>query len=222
MYDDNWDVTNGPVAHEIEVANQASQVNFIEAWVRCFTHHGVADPFAEIDVCSITRELHRRGTLFLLKRCGLYREENVELRDHLCVHYRPPDWQRVESLMEEFNRDIYNRWQAQSPIALASYILWRLNWIHPFKNGNGRTARALAYACLCLKYGLWLPGFPTVIDLISNNKPEFEAALRAGDASFAQSGSADLNLMVAFVERLFRIQMESAGLTQAASEMSRR
>jgi hypothetical protein len=31
------------------------------------------------------------------------------------------------------------------PTELAAYGLWRLNWIHPFVEGNGRTARAVCY-----------------------------------------------------------------------------
>ncbi|MEX1365172.1 MAG: Fic family protein [Nannocystaceae bacterium] len=29
--------------------------------------------------------------------------------------------------------------------AFDKYTLWRLNWIHPFVEGNGRTARAACY-----------------------------------------------------------------------------
>jgi hypothetical protein len=30
-------------------------------------------------------------------------------------------------------------------IHLAAYLMWRLNWIHPFADGNGRTARMTSY-----------------------------------------------------------------------------
>ncbi|MBL8221394.1 MAG: Fic family protein, partial [Bryobacterales bacterium] len=28
-------------------------------------------------------------------------------------------------------------------------VMWRLNWIHPFFGGNGRTARSASYLVLC-------------------------------------------------------------------------
>jgi Fic family protein len=49
-------------------------------------------------------------------------------------------------------------WQSADPVALATFVLWRLNNIHPFINGNGRTARAATYFVLCVKAGGWLQG----------------------------------------------------------------
>jgi hypothetical protein len=37
---------------------------------------------------------------------------------------------------------------AEDPIAAAAYVAWRLPWIHPYRDGNGRTSRAAAYAIL--------------------------------------------------------------------------
>jgi Fic family protein len=45
----------------------------------------------------------------------------------------------------EFMCDYVNdRWAEASAVHLCAYVLWRLNWIHPFGDGNGRTARAIA------------------------------------------------------------------------------
>ena len=54
----------------------------------------------------------------------------------------PPPTFEVASLFDE-------KLQATSamtggPFARAAYTLWRLNWIHPFDDGNERTARVLA------------------------------------------------------------------------------
>ena len=40
------------------------------------------------------------------------------------------------------------------PLFVAAYVLWRICWIHPFDDGNGRTARAASYFVLCQR--LWL------------------------------------------------------------------
>jgi Fic family protein len=69
-------------------------------------------------------------------------------------------------------------------IHLSAYVLWRLNWIHPFDDGNGRTARALAYFLLCARLGYRLPGTKTIPELIADNKTPYYAALEAADKAF--------------------------------------
>ena len=29
-----------------------------------------------------------------------------------------------------------DNWDDSTPVHLASYVMWRLNWIHPFTDGN--------------------------------------------------------------------------------------
>lgn len=54
-----------------------------------------------------------------------------------------------------------------------------MNFIHPFTEGNGRTARAASYLVLCLKLGGWLPGQTILPDRIGSNRNEYVAAIRA-------------------------------------------
>ena len=68
-------------------------------------------------------------------------------------------------------------------VHLAGYILWRLNWIHPFTDGNGRTSRAASYLVMCCKLGYVLPGKHTIPDQISENKTPYYEALEAADES---------------------------------------
>lgn len=63
----------------------------------------------------------------------------------------------VPDLMDEMVSEINRYWDQVDDLLLGAYALWRLNWIHPFINGNGRTARALCYYLICVKNG----GFPT-------------------------------------------------------------
>jgi Fic family protein len=51
----------------------------------------------------------------------------------------------VQSLCEYIN----DNWQ--STVHLAAYVLWKMNWIHPFADGNGRTARAVSYVVLSIR-----------------------------------------------------------------------
>jgi len=213
MLDSNWDLINGDAAHEIEVLNYANQVNVIAAMLRLVIHKDGVGP----DGCpnalnaNALRELHRTGTLFLLEKPGFYRETEVVVYWNGQVSHTPPPAVDVPLLMEAFDLDIAARWGASSPVQTAAYTLWRLNWIHPFKNGNGRTARAFAYACLSMKYGFELPGAPTVIDMIMANRDEYTKALQHADETLHSTGTPDLALMEAFIERLLVTQLASLG-----------
>jgi len=84
---------------------------------------------------------------------------------------------------------------------LAAYGLWRLNWIHPFIEGNGRTARAACYYLLCVRGGALLGGMKIVPERIRENRMEYVAALRAADCAW-NNGDYDLSLMESFLARL--------------------
>ena len=43
--------------------------------------------------------------------------------------------------MDAFVDEVNRRLETADVLTLAAYCLWRLNHIHPFINGNGRTAR---------------------------------------------------------------------------------
>jgi len=59
----------------------------------------------------------------------------------------------VAEEVERFCDYVNENWN-KSAIHLAAYALWRLNWIHPFTDGNGRTARAVSYLILCVRLGV--------------------------------------------------------------------
>lgn len=211
MLDSNWDLINGEVAHEIEVLNHANQINVMEALVRYFTHH--APP--QEGGCPVTpnsnalRELHRTGTLFLLESPGEFRVTEVHIANATKIVHTPPSYTQVPKLMEEFDEELATMWPNSQPLQIAAWALWRINFIHPFKNGNGRAARAFSYACLCLKYGFMLPGSPTVIQLVMMNRPQFQDALGKADAAYNESGAPDLNPMREFLEGLLIQQLQS-------------
>lgn len=214
MLDNNWELINGPVAHEIEILNYANQVNVIEALVRFIVHQDGGGPDGTPNPlnCLALRELHRTGTFLLLAQPGEYRTTQV----NVCnangeVIYECPPPEHVPALMEDFQNGIATMWQGASPIDVAALTLWRLNWIHPFKNGNGRTARAFSYASLCMKFGFVLPGAPTVIDQLmsSTHRPAYNAALRHADHTFDSAGRPDLDPMRALLEQLLVNQLSS-------------
>lgn len=75
---------------------------------------------------------------------------------------------------------IHENWDIMDyPTLLPAYALWRMNWIHPFIEGNGRTARAACYYLICLRNGGLLPGKKILPERIRDDRPRYYAALRA-------------------------------------------
>lgn len=212
MLDSNWDLIDGEVAHEIEVLNYSSQINVLEALLKFLIHHHGVGSFGCNSIPNVIslREIHRTGTLFLLQNPGEYRQGPVVLqKPDGSIVYNPPESTKIDDLVTDFFQKLGEMWRESTPVEVTSFCLWNINWIHPFKNGNGRAARAFAYCCLCLKYGFMLPGSQTVIDLIMKNKPEYEAALRESDTAYEKDGTIDLSKMNKFVERLLIEQLSS-------------
>jgi Fic family protein len=104
-----------------------------------------------------------------------------------------------------------DQWRSgkRSALERAAYALWRLNWIHPFAGGNGRTSRAVAYLILCAEDGAMMPGKPTMPSLIHQNRREYITALRACDAA-ELSGEPDFTVMVDHLREMLMRQLASA------------
>jgi Fic family protein len=119
---------------------------------------------------------------------------------------RPPDAFRVPELIEELCDYINERWTEKSPLHLASYVMWKLNWIHPFTDGNGRTSRAASYLILCLRLGYLLPGKLTIPEQIAANKTPYYKALEAADIAWEQ-GIIDLSAMKELLGAMLAAQL---------------
>ena len=110
--------------------------------------------------------------------------------------------EKIEDLCDYINTN----WKTRTPIHLASYVLWRLNWIHPFTDGNGRTSRATSYAVLCIRLGYALRGTQTIPEQISRDKAPYYRALEASDRADSQ-GRIDLTELEAYLGALLAKQL---------------
>jgi Fic family protein len=88
---------------------------------------------------------------------------------------------------------VNDHWSSTSAVHLAAYVLWKLNWIHPFADGNGRTARAVAYVVLSIKLDSLLPGAPTIPEQIAGNKRPYYEALEVADKHLAGDEKIDVS-----------------------------
>ena len=91
----------------------------------------------------------------------------------------------------------------------AGYALWRINWIHPFDDGNGRTARAVAYLLLCARLHQELSGETTLIERLLFHKIRYWRALDAADAA-CEDGKVDVSVLVALLDELLQAQLSDA------------
>jgi Fic family protein len=141
---------------------------------------------------------------------GRYREEPIYVGNHC-----PPHFREVPNLMDRFFSVVHENWEIQDhPTLLPAYALWRLNWIHPFVEGNGRTARAACYYLLCLRQGQLLPGSKTVPERIRENRQPYYAALQAADIAWEQ-GHFDVSVLANYLSGLLKQQLSE---TQEAAE----
>ena len=46
--------------------------------------------------------------------------------------HKPPASHLVPSLIQEMCDYVNDNFHEQTPLHLAAYVMWRLNWIHPF------------------------------------------------------------------------------------------
>lgn len=111
--------------------------------------------------------------------------------------------------MDRFISTAQENWYIWSETELAAYGLWRLNWIHPFIEGNGRTARAACYFLLCVRSSNLLPGKKILPERIRENREDYQAALIAADQAWDR-GHLDFAQMEAYIAGLLGAQLEGA------------
>ena len=137
---------------------------------------------------------------------GLHHEAGV-YRSHEVVvgNYSPPAHYRVEPLMDDFVNGVNRNWESHESASLAAQALWALNYIHPFVNGNGRTARAVCYFILCVKSGGLLPGRTILPDILRREpiRSEYIKGLQNADKG-------DLSALTTLIRLLIRWQIVSS------------
>lgn len=154
---------------------------------------------------SAILSLHRRALEGISSFAGVFRPGGIEIKGS---KHQPPGAHLVPELVEGLCDYINENWAKSSPLHVAAYGLWRMNWIHPFVDGNGRTSRAVSYLVLCVRLGYVLPGTTTIPEQISKNKDPYYKALEAADNGNA-AGRLDLAEMEKLLESLLAAQLVS-------------
>ena len=120
------------------------------------------------------------------------------------IIYTPPSFQEipefVESLCDFFNND--NPRMFIHPIIRGIIVHFMLAFMHPFVDGNGRTARALFYWYM-LKEGYKLTEYMSVSRVIAKSKSNYEKAFR-----YVENDGNDMGYFVAYNLRALEISFQ--------------
>lgn len=129
---------------------------------------------------------------------GRYRNGQVRI---IGANAIPPNSIKVAGLIKELVADVNTNPDKLDHIELASNFHHRFVWIHPFFDGNGRTARLLMNLLL-LKFG-----YPPAI-ILKNDRKKYYRALNLANGGNYQ---AFILLIAQAVERSLDLYLESCG-----------
>lgn len=142
----------------LEVINHKDAILYLEELVQ------QNEPLSEWQI----KNLHRLVLKYIDdKNAGTYRGENVVISG---AKYRPPEHFFVKEHMERLVTEYNLQWQKLHPIDRASRLHGEFVKVHPFIDGNGRTARLL------MNFELMKCGYPPAI-IKTEMRPKYYDAL---------------------------------------------
>lgn len=185
---------------EKEAANALDQFDWaieeVGRWIK------VGQPNLKV---STLLDLHRKAMQGIDQYAGNFRPASVVIKGSNHIPIAGGD---VPRHVEEMLEYLADNWSEKTALHLCSYVMWRLNWIHPFADGNGRTSRILSYMVLCGKLSQILPGTRTIPEQISENKKPYYDSLEAADICY-KKGRIDVSAMEVLIEQYLANQLVS-------------
>ena len=160
----------------------------------------------------MVRKLHGLAIDGLYPCAGTFRDGDVEIdfADH-----EPPPHEHVRWYVDDMCGYINDEWGRSSSIHLGAYLMWRMNWIHPFFGGNGRTSRAVAYLVLSIHIGTPLPGINTIPDQIMQDRDAYYEALAVADRQWERRRLSVKRMERILEEMLFRQLADTATVARS-------
>jgi Fic family protein len=146
-------------------------------------------------------EFHRLAMHQILPSAGQFRVDEVKIR---CSQHVTPGFAQVRTMVEDMLHMLVTDFAQRDALDAAAYIMWRTNWIHPFDDGNGRTARALAFAVLFCRLGrlpVSQPNVPSFLDRLSWRKLDYVDALEHADSRY-KHGATDISMLAQLLDEV--------------------
>lgn len=154
---------------------------------------------------EILCECNRIAMQGIYSTAGKYRDRFVAAGRDV-----PPKRSEVPDLVEEMCE--YANQVSDRPLHAAAYLLWRVNWIHPFYDGNGRIAREVSYLALLVGNGVHeFPGNPTIPELLDrDHRDEYYRYLEVADHEWTIDLQPDVRKLESLISGLLVEQIGSA------------
>lgn len=112
----------------------------------------------------------------------LRQDDNIYIADQLNEnYYQPPSWETLEERLNNlclFANECHSSQNFHNfthPIIKAIILHFMIGYIHPFGDGNGRTARAIFYWFM-LRAGYWLFEYVSISKLIQEKRSAYDTA----------------------------------------------
>lgn len=137
------------------------------------------------------------------QEAGCFRSNNDVVVENGITHetvHIPPTYDEIPNFVEDLCR-FFNEQDAPQfihPIIRGIIIYFMVAYVHPFADGNGRTARALFYWYM-LKQGYWLTEYLSISRVIAKSKKSYEKAFL-----YTEADDMDMGYFVAYNMRVLQ------------------
>ncbi|MEK7061940.1 MAG: Fic family protein [Patescibacteria group bacterium] len=202
-------VKNKPLKDHLEAKDHFEAIEFLAELVENDRQHTISERLIRNLHQIITRETEK-------EQSGKYRDGNVIITGS---KHRPPEAFEISRLMSNLVRWTKENQIKLHPIELSAIFHHKLVFIHPFFDGNGRTAR------LAMNLFLMQKGYPLVVILKNDRKKYYDALAKAdrGDWNVliklvSQSVERSLNMYLRVIEPKLKKQEKYQSLSQIASK----
>ena len=168
VVEDGLTVGGKPLREHFEALNHQEAIAFVESLA--------ADvrPLTTSDILALhALVMQKIDTDF----AGRFRNAGVRIAG---AGFIPPNALKIASLMEELVLWANDESNPFPPVVKAAVFHHRFVWIHPFFDGNGRTARLLSNLLLMKD------GFPPAIILKNDRKKYYDALDKANQGGYAK------------------------------------
>jgi len=150
------------ITEVLEAKNHPKAINFIEDLV---------SEKKEINQDNIL-SLHKLIMSNIVDDAGCYRTTGITIGGAV---FRSPPSSEVKPRIDELLDWLKRNPEEYTPIEIAAVFHHRFVWIHPFIEGNGRTARLLMNATLMKN------GYPFIAIISKNDRPKYLKSLMEAD-----------------------------------------
>ena len=137
------------------------------------------------------------------QEAGCFRSNNDVVVENGITHetvHIPPTYEEIPNFVEDLCR-FFNEQDAPQfihPIIRGIIIHFMVAYVHPFADGNGRTARALFYWYM-LKQGYWVTEYLSISRVIAKSKKSYEKAFL-----YTEADGMDMGYFVAYNMRVLQ------------------